>query len=39
MKKMTKKNIFEKGGELGVKIIKFVTVEPVKLGYRRGRGR
>lgn len=33
------KNVFEKGGELGVKILKAVYVDTANWGYKRGRGR
>lgn len=35
---MVKKNMFEKGGELGVKVLKAVYVDTTKWGYRQGRG-
>ena len=35
---MAKKNIFAKGGEVGVKILKVIYVDTTKWGYNKGRG-
>lgn len=34
-----KKNLFERGGEIGVGIIRFVTTKPVEFGLSKGAGR